>query len=447
MTALSRQTPAFPSARSRGAVLVIVLLTCLGLAALALYFAQSMSLELRVADNALAEAEARQAVEGGARYVASVLTNYGTGGAIPDATTYSAEALKVGPGTFWMIGRDPNLAPGTTPVFGLVDEASKLNLNRATESELEALPLMNADLALAILSWRGSSSASATSSDSYAHLDPPRKAKGSAFESLEELRLVYGADLDLLYGDDLNLNGTVDANEESGEINTGTVLSTGGFTPGLYEYLTTFTVEPANDSTGATRLNLSAAAAQLTPRLRTLLANKLGSARATAILAQLGTRSPGSPAGLLVSGGLTADEYSQIHASVRGSSLTGLVNVNSAPAAVLAAIPGLDANKAAALVAYRLQHPEALTSLAWIRSVLDSTAILTAGPYLTDLSYQFTADLAGVGHDGHGYCRVRFVFDLSSGTPKVVYRRDLTSLGWALGSSVRQSLNQAKNLL
>ena len=60
------------------------------------------------------------------------------------------------------------------------------------------------------------------------------------------------------------------------------------------------------------------------------------------------------------------------------------------------------------------------------------------GPYITCHSYQFTADIAAVGSFGRGYRRVKFVFDTSEGTPKIIYRQDLTHLGWALGPMARE---------
>jgi hypothetical protein len=59
---------------------------------------------------------------------------------------------------------------------------------------------------------------------------------------------------------------------------------------------------------------------------------------------------------------------------------------------------------------------------------------------VTPYSWQFTADVAAVGHDNRGYRRVRFVFDCSSGTPLIVYRQDLTYLGWALGKKLHDQL-------
>ena len=116
-----------PSAlrQPRGSVLIIVLWICLGLVALTLYFANSMSSELRAADNRAMEISARQAVAGAERYAAHVLTTYMTNGTVPAATSatagfpYQAENLAVGDAHFWFIGRDPNLAPATEPVFGL----------------------------------------------------------------------------------------------------------------------------------------------------------------------------------------------------------------------------------------------------------------------------------------------------------------------------------------
>jgi hypothetical protein len=68
---------------------------------------------------------------------------------------------------------------------------------------------------------------------------------------------------------------------------------------------------------------------------------------------------------------------------------------------------------------------------------LSAQEISQAGRLLTGQSYQFTADVAALGPFGRGYRRSRFVFDLSEGTPKIIYRQNLGSLGWALGRETR----------
>ena len=112
---------------------------------------------------------------------------------------------------------------------------------------------------------------------------------------------------------------------------------------------------------------------------------------------------------------------------------------------MLACLLGGDTAVAQQLVNYRQSNPNNLTSIAWVVEALgqsypDALAALAAGDYITTQSYQFTADVAALGPYGRGYRRVKFVFDTSDGTPRIVYRQDLTHLGWALGKEVRQSL-------
>ncbi len=100
------------------------------------------------------------------------------------------------------------------------------------------------------------------------------------------------------------------------------------------------------------------------------------------------------------------------------------------------------------MVAYRQANPEALTSFAWLQNVpLGNNVIRTIGPYITDQSYQFSADIAAVGRNGRGYCREKVVFDTSKIIPRIIYRQDLSSYGWALGSQLRQNFEDGPNQL
>jgi type II secretory pathway component PulK len=129
--------------------------------------------------------------------------------------------------------------------------------------------------------------------------------------------------------------------------------------------------------------------------------------------------------------------------------IEGRINVNTASAAVLACLLNGDTSAAAQLVAYRQNNPNELTSIAWVITALGQNfsselQALESWDCLTTQSYQFSADIAALGPHGRGYRRVRFVFDTSSGVPQVVHRQELTSLGWALGKSVRQKWSLAK---
>jgi hypothetical protein len=149
---------------------------------------------------------------------------------------------------------------------------------------------------------------------------------------------------------------------------------------------------------------------------------------------------------------MTSTEFALVGTNLTttsGTYINGRVNVNTASAVVLACLLGGDTGAAQQLVNYRQSNPYSLTSIAWIIDALgqsypDALAALEAGDYITTQSYQFTADIAALGPYGRGYRRVKFIFDTSDGTPKIIYRQDLTHLGWALGKEVRQNWVLAK---
>ena len=149
--------------------------------------------------------------------------------------------------------------------------------------------------------------------------------------------------------------------------------------------------------------------------------------------------------------GMSSAELSQIvpNLTFTTSSYTrGRVNINTASAAVLNALfeglgvdQGTATSAAQQLVNYREQNANNLTSIGWLVDCLGTSspvvAALAGGDYITTRSFQFQADIAAVGPYGRGYRRVKFIFDMSEGTPKIIYRQDLSRLGWALGSKTR----------
>ncbi len=428
----------------RGSVLIIVIWVCLGLVSLTFYFANEMSTELRASDHRAAEVTARQAAAGGLRYAAFILEQFATGGTVPHRDDYRAEELPVGDAYVWFLGRDPDQRPTLDPVFGLVDESSKLNLNTATRGMLEMLPGMTTELAEAIVAWRSRNPAG-TGDSTYGRLEPPRLNKASNFETVDELRLVYGATLAVLLGEDTNRNGVLDENENDGDGTAPRDNPDGLLEPGILEYVTVYSRQPNTRSNGARRINITTA--QTRGQLAPLLQQRFGGQRAAQILGAVGTGALRSVAEFMVVGRLTTEEYAQIRGDISASSaatVQGLINVNTASETVLACIPGIGPENAPALVAYRLANPDVLTSLAWLTQVLDRGAIVRAGPYITDQSYQFTADVVAVAASGRGACRQRTVFDLSAGAPRAVYHQELSDYGWALGVNRRGSLRETR---
>jgi type II secretory pathway component PulK len=434
-----------------GSVLIIVLWVAIGLVSIALYFANSMTYELRASDNRVSGLAADQAIEGAARYVGYVLQNYATNGAVPATNLFACAGVPVGDAKFWLIGRDLTGQNTTEPTFGLVDEGSKLNLNTVNTNVLSYLPDMTLDFANDIMDWRGTNGVVALDYASLGYLP-----KYAPFETGDELRLVYGATVDLLAGDDLNRNGVLDANEKNsngaGEINYG-----------LLEYTTVWTREPNfhSDGTSLTNVNTSSQS-----QLQTLFqsdgvsdANNLAASVFRSIHpAAAGLNNCNGILDLAVRSrnlGMSAADFTKIYNDVTTSTntyLRGRINVNTASADVLTALfMGLNVDEQTALAAaqtlltYREQNANNgnLNAIGWLIDALgNNSPVLTAlrrGDYVTTRSFQFTADIAAVGSFGRGYRRVKFIFDTSNGTPIIVYRQDLSRLGWALGEKARQT--------
>ena len=456
----------------RGSTFVIVLWIAFGLVSMALYFGNSMSSELRASDHRVSGVAAEEAIEGAARYINFILANQPTNGFLPDLTTYVSAAGRIGDAHFWLIGRDTNSSlNGISPTeisFGLVDEGSKLNLNTASSNMLvsmvDVLPRANRDIATAILDWRDTNGGTIYQTY-YATRPQPYQSKNGPFESIDELRLLYGGDTDTLVGEDINRNGILDPNETDSNHN-------GQLEPGVLEYMTVYSREPNTYSNGTARVSLRnvTATGQLAQLMQNILgANKSQQALGRMGLLQTGPLGRGSAPGRggptvsvnlstnfasplqffrATEGALTVDDFAKIADMVTVTTnayIEGRINVNTASAEVLACLPGISdtPDLAQTLLNYRQNNPDKLGSIAWIadalsqnRSVLDT---LQTNDCITVRSYQFTADIAALGPNGRGYHRTRFIFDTADGSPKIVYRQDLTHLGWALGKQVRQN--------
>jgi hypothetical protein len=234
------------------------------------------------------------------------------------------------------------------------------------------------------------------------------------------------------------LNGLLDANENDGDVSVPVDNRDGRLDSGLLEYFTVSSLEPVLDSYGSNRVNVTSLRGGGATNLLDVL-NNAGVSDPTQVVARVLTPPVRSVLEFYARSGLSAEEFGRIETRLTGTN-TGLINVNTASEAVLACVPGLGTAAASSLVAYRLSNPDKLHSLAWARDVLETTNVVTAGPYLTGHSWQFTADIAAVGHHGRGYRRVKFLFDASEGTPRIRSRQELTHLGWALGQRTRQLL-------
>jgi hypothetical protein len=102
---------------------------------------------------------------------------------------------------------------------------------------------MTAELAASIIDWRDTDSdvTAGGAEDEYYLLQPtPYHCKNGPFETVDEILLVKGASEDLLYGEDTNLNGLLDPQENDGDVSEPPDNADGRLDRGFYDYVTVY---------------------------------------------------------------------------------------------------------------------------------------------------------------------------------------------------------------
>lgn len=147
--------------------------------------------------------------------------------------------------------------------FGITPEAGKLNLNAASEGEIERLvtevclelQIENApELVACLLDWLDEDDETRTGgaeADYYSTLSPAYRPKNGPLDSLEELLLIKGWSSAVLYGEDTNRNGILDTNENDGEATFPHYDNADGqLARGLAPYVTIWSREPVQAGAG-----------------------------------------------------------------------------------------------------------------------------------------------------------------------------------------------------
>jgi DNA uptake protein ComE-like DNA-binding protein len=396
--------------RRRGTILIVTMTITFALAAIVLILSRKMAVEAQASANQAASVQAGAVERAAEQYVMALLNLQAT-----DSTTYNVylytddyfSAYPVGAdsrnpdGWFWIVR--PSYDDTTLPMFGLVDEASKLNINTATEAQLLSLPEMSQaqDIAEAILDWRTATESTnllmGAKSDYYLSLPDPHFCKNGTFETVEELQMVRGINYAFLYGD-----GTAPAlgNYDTAMSNAGNGINGDPqLARGFYDLLT------VNSDTAA-------------------------------------AAGGGGGAGA-------------------GTVTAGAINLNTAPAPVLSCLQmggqQLDSSVVQSLVGQRYAaNAYGGTDLSWLSSLSVSTQSFNTGTTVQvtgSPSYRCSADIVAVSANGRAFKRVRVIFDTryigtaissdamtsaSSGVlgPVIVYRRDITDQGWPLDQSI-----------
>ena len=492
------RTPAHPRARRRrpGTILVVTMLIVFTLAALVVVFCRSMRVESIASANLAASLQASAVERGAEQYVIALLTEQRD--ALADITEDYFAAIPIGEtlggnanpnvsgvaaaGYFWIVR--PDYGDVDLPLYGLTEEAAKLNANSATYEQLMRLPNMTDDVANAIIDWRDTDTnpqAGGAENEYYLGLPEPYAAKNDLLETVEELLMVRGVTRPLLYGNGVN----VPVGEASGFTQQNSRDQTElQAARGLYDLLTVYSSEPgapaaapAGTGTGGTGTGAgggapsggtgsgagsgAGAGAGATPaaagqkinindreqrstQLRTLLTSQLSQERANEILSRVSRNSQYRDAfDFYFQTGMKSDEFDKVYDSLTTSdarAIRGRININTAPRDVLMTLPGLETADVDKLISQRQGGTTAAEkSVAWVIEALDRRAV-GLGNLITTTTNQYSADIVAASGNGRAYKRVRIVVDASGSTPQIIYRREITDRGWPLDPQILASL-------
>ena len=373
---------------AQGTILIVTIWILLTLAGLVLVLARAMRVEGGCSANGAAALQADAIEQGAIQYVLAHVD--GLAGEAPADADMPCEAVRVGDGAFWVLR--PNFDDDRACAYGLVDEASKLNLNTASARMLSMLPGVTPELAAAIVDWRDADSAvtpGGAEGEYYLLLSDPYQCKDAPLETVEELLLVKDATKGVLYGEDANRNGVLDPNEDDGVASDPPDNRDGRLDRGLGPFVTVYSSEPASSSTA------------------------------------------GRPGG----GGGSS-----------GGTVSGRICVNTAPREVLACLPGLEDADVSVLLAKRSDGATDLGGTAWVAQALPPAKFAAIRYLITAKAYQFSADIVSVAGNGRAFQRCRIVVDARASPPKVVYRQDLTHLGWPLDEDILVKLRAGAGL-
>jgi competence ComEA-like helix-hairpin-helix protein len=273
--------------------------------------------------------------------------------------------IHFGPGQFSIVrkGDDGRV------VYGINDEESRLNLNQAAPEELGKLNGITPDVAAAIVDWRdpdNNVSPGGAEAEYYASLRPPYLPRNGPFQTIRELLMVRGLSRELLFGE--NTNQTSFAASDPNTI------------PGLADVLTVDGSVRNVNAAGEDRVSIQNADEKTLGTLRSVtpeIAKAIVAYRGqhqfqnvadlmdvTAVQNQ-NQNQDGSPRRNAANQGnsdasgaklVSEDLFIEIGDDICVDStkeLTGLVNINTASATVLACLRGLGPDLAQAIISYR----------------------------------------------------------------------------------------------
>jgi DNA uptake protein ComE-like DNA-binding protein len=331
--------------------------------------------------------------------------------------------------------------------YGLTDEASKLDLNEASEAMLSRLPGLKLSQAQALwdfLDVDDTPRPEGAEQEYYDTLPTPYGVRNGRLASVDELLLVRGFTRALLDGEDANGNFTLDPNEDDGPAQFPPDNGDGRLDPGLRALVAIDCYDRDVDNDGVPRGNINDPDAKLFTNdlpatvisyISLLRSNKVQLMHVAELLEATGKFKDGKGKEVEMASGVGKEELPLIldrFTSMKADKIDGLVNVNTASAAVLQTLPGVPEGAGEAIAAAR--HgltADKLRTPAWLfqEDIMPADVFKALAPFITTRSWQFTFHVIGYGLPSGRYRVFEVTIDVAGNKPRVTYLRDVTRRG------------------
>jgi hypothetical protein len=348
-------------------------------------------------------------------------------------------------------------------IFGVLDEASKLPLNVTNVLQLMKVPNMTLPAAEALADFVDGDSIArdnGAEQDLYDLMPVAYSIPNRPVSFLDEFLMAQGVSASHLYGEDANRNHKLDANENDADTLFPPDNQDGTLGGGLHRFFTLHSRDWNVNRNNQPRLDINSAPldpapAGLSEETITFLEakRKLGEPIVSLIelvdasltvteenQAQRELKSGIGPGDL----GQLMDRYTTDAERVR----PGRVNINTAPASILAQLEGIDEALGNAIVSTRQGlSPEASRSIAWLleERLLDAGQFRQIEPRISARSFQFHVQVIGYALPSGRYCVIEAIVDLIGPKPRILYLRDLTKLGVPYHFKPQQETSMTNN--
>ena len=448
-----------PNQRPRRGSVIVIVIWSIAIAAVIVGAAQVLAFrQAAMGRESIAKVEARWAARAGVEETLAVLEYHTEEPDPTDSRQMFKDLELVADGQLssgdWQIRH----VEDGVEIKGPQDEHAKLNVNNVDRLTLLELSGMTMDVADAIVDWRDTDDTPGMMGaeyDFYVNRGLGYEPRNGSFRSVAELELVAGAFPKYVRGEDQNLNGRLDPNENDGALSEPQDDADGFLDAGWSGALTARSSGSLLGASGEDRVNLKTATPEemqerfgvtaeqagalssfaksnsakmemlLTQELATLASGGANSragttnARGTAGRAptgsnnamptdetgrQTGRSSSGAPAANNAGARVQALDSTQLRRifqegtlDAEGAPILGKVNLNTAPPSILRALLPNDPISADAILSLRSSSSSGLLALSDLRSSnrISPDSLAAIAPYADTQSYVFTVTSRG----------------------------------------------------